>query len=183
MTFRLNKTVTINDHSVLCLLTYWIYHVDLEKMAFSVWKCHRMSQNLTFHRQSHQHFCSKGMKRLELRVNTPWRGKESWLLYLNCLPDVLWLLVLCGSTSRCCGLACSVWIWPFLIYSLFKTAGITANIQISLPQRDDCKTTFIIWRHVWEWYVHINMIGTWSGVLYVSRQVDEVIPSDPLAWN
>ena len=27
-------------------------------------------------------------------------GRESWLLYFNCLPDIMWLLVFCDSTSR-----------------------------------------------------------------------------------
>ena len=40
-------------------------------------------------------------------------GRESWLLCLVCLPGVLWLL--CGSSSRCHGFACSLWLWYFLI--------------------------------------------------------------------
>ena len=32
----------------------------------------------------------------------------SWLLYFNCLPDVLLLLMFCDSFSRCRGLVCSV---------------------------------------------------------------------------
>ena len=41
-------------------------------------------------------------------------GKGIWLLCFGCLPDVLWLLVFCGSSSLCHGLVCSVW----LLYSL-----------------------------------------------------------------
>ena len=48
-----------------------------------------------------------------------WWGRESWLLCFNCLLDVLWLLVFCGSSSRCFGLICSVWMWYFLIILTF----------------------------------------------------------------
>ena len=42
--------------------------------------------------------------------------RENWLLYYNCLPDVLWLLVFCCSSPQCHGLTvCSVWLWYFLI--------------------------------------------------------------------
>ena len=34
--------------------------------------------------------------------------KESWLLYINCLSDVLRQSVFCGSSSRCFGLDCGV---------------------------------------------------------------------------
>ena len=39
--------------------------------------------------------------------------RETRLLYLNCLPDVLWLLAFFGSSSWCCGLVCSVWLRYF----------------------------------------------------------------------
>ena len=32
---------------------------------------------------------------------------------LNCLPKILWLLFFCGSSSRCRGLVCGVWLWYF----------------------------------------------------------------------
>ena len=35
-------------------------------------------------------------------------GRESWLLYFDCLLAVIWPLVFCVSSSRCCGMACSV---------------------------------------------------------------------------
>ena len=31
-------------------------------------------------------------------LQSPLWGKESWLLYFNCVPDVLWLLVFCRSS-------------------------------------------------------------------------------------
>ena len=36
------------------------------------------------------------------------------LVYFNCLPEVMWLLVFCGSSSWCCGLILSV-LWLFLM--------------------------------------------------------------------
>ena len=41
-------------------------------------------------------------------------GNESWLLYFNCVPEVLWLLVFCRSSSRYHMLVCSVGLWYFL---------------------------------------------------------------------
>ena len=40
-------------------------------------------------------------------------GRESWLLCFVCLPCVLWLH--CGSSSRCHGCVCSLWLFYFLI--------------------------------------------------------------------
>ena len=40
-------------------------------------------------------------------------GRGCCLLCLVCLPGVLWLL--CGSSSRCHGFVCSLWLWYFLI--------------------------------------------------------------------
>ena len=40
-------------------------------------------------------------------------GRESWLICLICLPGVWWWLS--GSSSRCHGVDCSLWLWYFLI--------------------------------------------------------------------
>ena len=40
-------------------------------------------------------------------------GRESWLLCLICLPGVSWWLS--GSSSRCHGVVCGLWLWYFLI--------------------------------------------------------------------
>ena len=50
-----------------------------------------------------------------LVLQSSWRGRESWLLDFNCLPGVLWLSVVCGTSSQCRGLVCSVYLWYFLI--------------------------------------------------------------------
>ena len=44
-----------------------------------------------------------------------WWVRERWLLCYNCRPDVWWQSVFCGSSSRCRGLVCGVWLWYFLV--------------------------------------------------------------------
>ena len=46
-------------------------------------------------------------------MQSSWWGRESWLLCLNCLPGVWWWLS--GSSSRCHGVVCGLWLWYFLI--------------------------------------------------------------------
>ena len=48
-----------------------------------------------------------------LVLQSSWLGRESWLLCLICLPGVSWWLS--GSSSRCHGVVCSLWLWYFLI--------------------------------------------------------------------
>ena len=48
-----------------------------------------------------------------LELQSSWWGRESWLLCLICLPGVSWWLS--GSSSRCHGVVCSLWLWYFLI--------------------------------------------------------------------
>ena len=48
-----------------------------------------------------------------LVLQSSWWGRESWLLCLICLPGALWWLN--GSSSRCHGAVCSLWLWYFLI--------------------------------------------------------------------
>ena len=70
------------------------------------------------------------------RVRNPcpllWIRTLRWsrLFYLNYLPDILRLLVSCGSSSRCLGLDCSRWLWYCLIihtYSLEQ--NIATNVD------------------------------------------------------
>ena len=49
-----------------------------------------------------------------ISVLTFWKGRESWLLSYFCLTDVFLLLMFCGSSSRCHGLVCCMWMWYFL---------------------------------------------------------------------
>ena len=63
-----------------------------------------------------------------LVLQSSWRGRESWLLFYYCLTDVLSLYMFCDSSSRCCGLICSVWLWYFMIILTFW------NIKIIFSQ-------------------------------------------------
>ena len=48
-----------------------------------------------------------------LVLQLSWWGRESWLLCLICLPGVsLWFR---GSSWRCHGVVCGLWLWYFLI--------------------------------------------------------------------
>ena len=49
-----------------------------------------------------------------LVLQPPLWGKKSRLLYFNRVPDVLWLLVFCRSSSRYPVLIWSMWLWYFL---------------------------------------------------------------------
>ena len=46
-----------------------------------------------------------------LVLQSSWWGRESWLLCLICLPGVSWWLS--GSSSRCNGVVCGLWLWCF----------------------------------------------------------------------
>ena len=48
-----------------------------------------------------------------LVLQSSWCGRESWLLYLICLPSVSWWLSC--SSSRCHGVVCGLWLWFFLM--------------------------------------------------------------------
>ena len=66
-----------------------------------------------------------------------WRGTVSWLLDFKCHLDVLWQLELCGSSSRCRGLVCSVWLWYFLIILtyLFQVLKIKTKTNKKEPKQ------------------------------------------------
>ena len=74
-----------------------------------------------------------------LVFQSSWCGRESWLLYLSRLPDVLWLLVFCGTSSRCRGLVCCVWLWYFPI----KFAYFLLSIFINYTARNAMLTLYI----------------------------------------
>ena len=61
-------------------------------------------------------------------------GKMSSLLYLYCLPDVLWLWVFGGFSSWCLGLVCSVRLRHFLVILTFSKGNkATKAIFLSWP--------------------------------------------------
>ena len=54
-----------------------------------------------------------------LILQLSWWGRETWLLYFNCLPYILWLLVFFGSSSVCRGLQCMIVVIPDHTHLLF----------------------------------------------------------------
>ena len=62
-----------------------------------------------------------------LVLQSSWWGRESWLLCLICLPGVSWWLS--GSSSRCHGVARSLWLWYFLIILTYYFWGKIAAIS------------------------------------------------------
>ena len=57
-----------------------------------------------------------------LVLQSSWWGRESWLLCLICPPGVSWWLG--GSSSRCRGVVCGLWLWYFLIILTYYFYGI-----------------------------------------------------------
>ena len=82
-----------------------------------------------------------------LVLQSSWWGRESWLLCLICLPGVSWWLS--GSSSRCHGVVCSLWLWYFLIilfYYFWKTdpfAKYNTNVAIYLQVLNKRNITFL----------------------------------------
>ena len=70
-----------------------------------------------------------------LVLQSSWWRRESWLLCLICLPGVSWWLS--GSSSRCHGVVCGLWLWYFLIiltyYFFTSKNGITKHVWYSTP--------------------------------------------------
>ena len=56
-----------------------------------------------------------------LVLKSSWRGRESWLLCLICLPRVSWWLS--GSSLQCHGFVCGLWLWYFLIILAYYFCG------------------------------------------------------------
>ena len=51
-----------------------------------------------------------------------------WLLCFVCLPGVSWLS--CGSSSRCRGFVCSLWLWYFLIILTYYFTTLYSSILV-----------------------------------------------------
>ena len=93
-----------------------------------------------------------------LVLQSSWWGRESRLLCLICLPGVCWWLS--GSSSRCHGVVCGLWLWYFLIIltyyfweRLFVSRGLPSDSTCALksePGKFDIKR-------------HKNCKWVWSG--------------------
>ena len=57
------------------------------------------------------------------------RGRESWLLYFNCVITGMWLIMFCASFSWCHGLVCVIVAFPSHTHLFFgmNTAKVLAR--------------------------------------------------------
>ena len=103
-------------------------------------------------------------------LQSSWWRRGGWLLCLVCLPGVSWWLG--GSSSRCHGVVCSLWLWYFLIILIYyfcnhrdreeKACCFTLTVfhmpcdsqsYIALPH------SAVGFYNVWLWYLLIKL--TW----------------------
>ena len=82
-----------------------------------------------------------------LVLQSSWWERASWLLYFNWLPDVLWPLVSCGSSSRCRGLICSVWFWYFLVKLTYLFS----------PSHHEDLQSYLFWTQ-WKLLLHSTLV-------------------------
>ena len=82
-------------------------------------------------------------------VNQTWQSfialtsllrRESWLLCLICLPGVSWWL--CGSSLRCHGVVCSLWLWYFLIILTYYFLYLSGGYEWLQKSKDSSKACF-----------------------------------------
>ena len=108
-----------------------------------------------------------------LALQPSWWGRESWLLCLICLHGVSWWLS--GSSSRCHGFVCSLWLWYFLIILTYyftletfpaKTSGdLNHHLKLGFGRTHDmnalpwrlleklylsCFVFVCVWFHFWK---------------------------------
>ena len=100
--------------------------------------------------------------------------RESWLLCLICLPGVSWWLS--GSSLRCHGVVCSLWLWYFLIiltifaqFLLFESKfdHLITHVNESKPlRRVSGQDPFICHRfrssQRWWQFSPLSSLGKWS---------------------
>ena len=85
-----------------------------------------------------------------------WQGRESWLLYFNCLPGFLWLLVFWCSSSWCVGwpVVCdwvNSWSYSLTFGYARKTKHGLAILWISWQLEAYC--TFQMSLIIWQLYI------------------------------
>ena len=71
-----------------------------------------------------------------LVLQSSWLGRESWMLCFICLPGVSWWLS--GSSSRCHGVVCGLWLWYFLIILTYYFCHDEAQIILALKDICSC---------------------------------------------
>ena len=76
-----------------------------------------------------------------LVLQSSWWGRESWLLFLICLPGVSWWLS--GSSSGCHGVVCGLWLWYFLIILTYYFSSADPEMCVKRGSRPNWKSTKI----------------------------------------
>ena len=103
-----------------------------------------------------------------LVLQSSWWGRESWLLCLISLPGVSWWLS--GSSSRCRGAVCGLWLWYFLIiltyYFWYPSLSILLHIQ--------CIGTYLAWSPASTQFCHQKFIFfmKWTAMYYTQRKIE-----------
>ena len=85
----------------------------------------------------------------------PWWNCTVW--FWSVLLATSWLL--CGSSSRCNGFVCSLWLWYFLIINTNYFQNISTN---KWDVNNCCKKSY---RLIWKWGGWVLMSCIWSGPL------------------
>ena len=98
-----------------------------------------------------------------LVLQSSWWGRESWLLCLICLPGVSWWLS--GSSSRCHGVFCSLWLWYFLIILIYY---FLLNFIPFFVNRVDYDPHCFSWQ---EKYISIRKINCSTGVTETQKLI------------
>ena len=123
---RVARSFAARFHKVVCRLKTKFYnasplhHHECLNNAFAspniyLWITEKESKN-SFHLKATWYILLCFVVRYFMSIpvlQLSWWGRESWLLCLICLPGVLWWLS--GSSSRCHGGVCGLWLWYFLI--------------------------------------------------------------------
>ena len=84
-----------------------------------------------------------------LVVQSSWWGRESWLLCLICLPGVSWWLS--GSSSRCHGVVCGLWLWYFLIIFTIFGKWLTSWLSFVVSYCEFVTFSMVSWIRCGTW--------------------------------
>ena len=113
-----------------------------------------------------------------LEMQSSWWGRESWLLCLICLPGVLWWLS--GSSSRCHGVVCSLWLRYFLIILTYyfwhhwiKARHACSDFQKNWMEKNTCLSHDLKFPTMWyvgpaKVKISLRIRAVWSEPLLVA---------------
>ena len=102
-----------------------------------------------------------------LVLQSSWWGRESWFLCLICLPGVSWWLS--GSSSRCHGVVCGLWLWYFLIiltiFVMQYIYSVLSSFEIILLRKRAGCFTFIVFLVSCNCLVFFGFSSRWRGLV------------------